>query len=221
MGIIPANAELTDINPSMQKWNDIPQDQREFQTRLMEVFAGFLEHTDNQYGRLIDELENLGIRDNTLVIYINGDNGAAPAGVNGSISELLGQNAMLTTVEDHIRVLNEEYGGLDALGGSLLEAMNRYKVRPKKSIPTGKVNVEVIVKAQAKKPLAPSLITLKVNGKTVGKTMAETTVPALFTASETFDVGMDLGSAVAMEYHDRVPFKFTGKINSLKIKYIE
>lgn len=106
-----------------QKWKDIPQDQREFQTRLMEVFAGFLEHTDAQYGRIIDELENLGIKDNTLVIYINGDNGSAPAGGNGSISELLGQNSMPTTVDDHIRVLNEEYGGLDALGGPLLEAM--------------------------------------------------------------------------------------------------
>ena len=69
------------------------------------------------------------------------------------------------------------------------------------------VKIEVIVKAQEKKPLAASLITLLVNGKEVGKITAERTVPALFTASESFDVGMDKGSGVAMEYHDQIPFK--------------
>jgi arylsulfatase len=77
------------------------------------------------------------------------------------------------------------------------------------------------VKAQEKKPLAPSEITLLVNGKEVGKVMAETTVPAIFTASESFDVGMDKGSAVALEYHEDLPFKFTGEIKRLNIKYIQ
>ncbi len=79
----------------------------------------------------------------------------------------------------------------------------------------------MIVKAQEKKPLAPSKITLLVNGKEVGTVMAETTVPAIFTASESFDVGMDNGSGVAMEYHDKVPFKFNSKINKITIKYID
>ena len=494
MGIIPASTELTPIDPSMQKWEDIPAEQREFQTRLMEVYAGFLEHTDVQYGRLIDELDNLGIRDNTLVIYINGDNGSSAEGLNGSISELLAQNNMPSTVEQQIDVLNETYGGLDALGGPLLESiyhsgwawagstpfkstkliaahfggtrnpmviswpakikadatvrsqfthvndlaptlydileitppdfyngvaqepmdgvsfaytfddakaenrkniqyfevmgsrgiykdgwfagtrgpripwdplssklaewdpendvwelynlsedfsqandlaqenpeklnrmkedflvegaknkvfpiggslyvvayhpeemkattltewnmyagmtriaesqapkymsgfssqavidvdvpenasgvlfavggisagftvfmdegklfaeynamtLNRYKVNSGQKIPTGKVKIEVIVQAQEKKPLAPSLITLKVDGKVVGEVMAETTVPAIFTASESFDVGMDYGSAVALEYAERLPFEFNGKINKLDIKYIQ
>jgi len=99
--------------------------------------------------------------------------------------------------------------------------MNRYKASSKGKIPTGKVNIEVIVQAQEKKPLAPSLITLKVNDKVVGEVMAETTVPALFTGSESFDVGMDLGSAVALEYHKRVPFKFNGKIEKINIKYTD
>jgi len=123
MGIIPKNAKLTDIDPTMQKWKDIPKTQREFQTRLMEVFAGFLEHTDVQYGKVIDELDNLGIKDNTLVIYINGDNGSSSEGINGSISELLAQNSMPSTVDQQIKVLNEEYGGLDALGGPMLESI--------------------------------------------------------------------------------------------------
>lgn len=494
MGIIPENAKLTPIDPSMQKWEDIPENQRAFQTRLMEVYAGFLEHTDRQYGRIIDELDNLGIRDNTLVIYINGDNGASAEGINGSISELLAQNNMPSTVDQHIKVLNEEYGGLKALGGPLLEdhyhhgwawagstpfkstklvaahfggtrnpmviswpakikpsskvrsqfthvndvaatiydileitppdfyngvaqdkldgvsfaatfdkydapfakttqyfeimgsrgiykngwfagtfgpripwnptasklagwdpnkdtwelydlskdfsqannvakenpekllemkdaflveaannkvfpiggslyivayhpeemkattlkewnmyegmtriaesqapkfmsgfsthsvidaklpenaegvlfavggisagftvymdqgvlkaeynamTMNRYKVSSIKKIPAGKVKIEVIVKAQEKKALAPSLITLKVNGEKVGEVLAKTTVPAIFTASETFDVGIDLASPVAMDYHDRAPFKFNGEIEKINIKYID
>ena len=494
MGIVPKNAVLTDISPTMQKWKDIPKNEREFQSRLMEVYAGFLEHTDTQYGRLIDELDNLGIKDNTLVIYINGDNGSSAEGINGSISELLAQNSMPSTTEQQISVLNKEYGGLDALGGPLLESiyhhgwawtgstpfkstklvaahfggtrnpmviswpakikhdpkvrsqflhvndiattiydllditppdfydgvaqdkmdgisfvntfddvnakskrttqyfeimgsrgiykdgwfagtfgprtpwnpaashlanwdpekdvwelynieedfsqgndlakkypkklqemkdaflieasknkvfpiggslyivayhpeemkattntewnmyegmtriaesqapkfmsgfsthstidavvpknangvlfsvggisagftvymldgvlhaeynamtLNRYKVNSGGKIPTGDVKIEVIVKAQEKKPLAPSKITLIVNGKEVGNVMAKTTVPAIFTASETFDVGMDTGSGVAMEYHDKIPFKFNGKIKKINIKYLK
>ena len=494
MGIIPANAKLTPIDPTMQKWEDIPEKERAFQSRLMEVYAGFLEHTDVQYGRLIDELENLGIKDNTLIIYINGDNGSSAEGINGSISELLAQNNMPSTVEQQLSVLNAEYGGLDALGGPLLEGMyhhgwawtgstpfkstklvaahlggtrnpmvvswpakikhdprvrsqflhvddiattiydilnitppafyngvaqdpmdgisfvntfddadaesarttqyfeimgsrgiykdgwfagtfgpripwnpaasklkdwdpnkdiwelydlrndysqandlaqknpeklkemqdaflveaeknkvfpiggslyivayhpeemkattlstwnlyagmtripesqapkfmsgfsthstidaeipenangvlfavggisagftvfmedgvlkaeynamtlNRYKVSSTGKIPTGNVKIEVIVKASEKKPMAPSTITLLVNGKQVGEVVAKTTVPAIFTASETFDVGMDTGSGVAMEYHEQVPFKFNGTINKIIVKYTD
>jgi len=494
MGIIPENAELTDMDPTMTDWDDIPKTEREFQSRLMEVYAGFLEHTDAQYGKIIDELDNLGIKENTLVIYINGDNGSSAEGLNGSISELLAQNSMPSTIEQQIEVLDNEYGGLDALGGPLLESiyhngwawtgstpfkstklvaahfggtrnplviswpakikhdtkirsqfthvndiaatiydllditapdfyngvaqepldgvsfastfnnadatidkntqyfeimgsrgiykdgwfagtfgpripwnpaashlanwnpdedvwelydlskdysqahdlakkypkklremqdafmveaadnkvfpiggslyivayhqnemkassltewnmyegmtrihesqapkfmsgfsthstidadipenangvlfavggisagftvfmengelfaeynamtLNRYKVNSNGKIATGKVKIEVIVNASAKTPLSSSTITLKVNGKQVGSVIAETTVPAIFTASETFDVGMDLGSAVAMQYHDKIPFKFTGKIEKINIKYID
>ncbi|MEA1999684.1 MAG: arylsulfatase, partial [Euryarchaeota archaeon] len=123
MGIIPKDAILTDIMPSMQKWSDIPKSEKEFQSRLMEVYAGFLEHTDVQYGRIVDELENLGVKDNTLIIYINGDNGSSTGGINGSISEMLSQNGMPSTTKQQIEVLNKEYGGLDALGGPTLESI--------------------------------------------------------------------------------------------------
>lgn len=123
MGIIPDNAELTAIDTTMQKWSDIPENQKEFQSRMMEIFAGFLEHTDVQYGRIIDELDNLGIKDNTLILYINGDNGSSSEGVTGSISELLAQNAMPNTIDQQLEVLDRDYGGMDALGGPLLEPM--------------------------------------------------------------------------------------------------
>lgn len=116
LGWIPNDAKLTPRHPKLAAWNDIPESERPFQRRLMEVFAGFLEHTDTQAGRLIDELERLGIRDNTLVLYVGGDNGSSAEGQNGSISELLAQAGIPTTTADHIRTMNE-LGGLDALGG--------------------------------------------------------------------------------------------------------
>lgn len=99
----------------MQGWDDIPEAQRPFQRRLMEVFAGFLEHVDVQVGRILDELDRLGKTDNTIVFYIFGDNGSSAEGQKGSISELLAQNNIPTTVEEQLAAL-DRLGGLDALG---------------------------------------------------------------------------------------------------------
>jgi len=134
-----------------------------------------------------------------------------PENTSGVIYAVGGISAGFTVYMDK-GVLKAEYNAM---------TLNRYKVNSGEKIPTGKVKIEVIVKAQQKKPLAPSLITLKVNGKTVGEVMAKRTVPALFTASESFDVGMDLGSAVALDYHEQIPFKFGGTIESLNIRYID
>ncbi len=65
----------------------------------MEIFAGFLEHTDVQYGKIVDELEQQGLLENTLILYINSDNGPSAEGMNGTICELLAQNAMPSTIE--------------------------------------------------------------------------------------------------------------------------
>lgn len=70
------------------------------------------------------------------------------------------------------------------------------------------------------KPQGPATITLRVDGATVGTGMVERSVQAVFTASETFDVGVDLGSPVALDYHDRVPFAFNGTIGRVHITYI-
>jgi len=123
MGWIPQDAALNPLAKSMQKWSDVPTSQREFQIRLMEIYAGFLEHTDVQYGKVVDELEQQGLLDNTLILYILSDNGPSAEGMDGTISELLAQNSMPSTVEQQIEVLDEVYGGMDALGGPKLENM--------------------------------------------------------------------------------------------------
>lgn len=122
MGVIPEGTELTPRDDTMQGWNDIPQDQHEFQTRGMELFAGFVEHTDTQVGRLIDGLDTRGLRDNTLIFYIFGDNGSSAEGQRGSISELLAQNNIPNTVEQQLEAL-ERIGGIEALGGPRTENM--------------------------------------------------------------------------------------------------
>ena len=114
-GWIPADAALTPRADTMQGWDRIPEAERPFQRRLMEVFAGFLEHVDAQVGRILDELDRLGKSDNTMVIYIFGDNGSSAEGQKGSISELLAQNNIPNTVEEQIGAL-EKLGGLEVLG---------------------------------------------------------------------------------------------------------
>jgi arylsulfatase A-like enzyme len=122
-GWIPANAQLTPRHPTMAAWDSIPEDEKPFQRRLMEVAAGFTEHVDAQVGRLIDEIEALGYGKNTLIFYIWGDNGSSSEGQNGTISELLAQNQIPTTVKQHIAAL-DALGGLDALGTPLTD--NQY-----------------------------------------------------------------------------------------------
>ncbi len=122
LGWIPADTELTARDEKLAAWDDIPEDEREFQIRLMEVFAGFTEHADTQAGRLLDALDEMGVRDNTLIFYIWGDNGSSAEGQNGSISELLAQNGIKTEIKDHIRAMNE-LGGLDVLGSPKVDNM--------------------------------------------------------------------------------------------------
>ncbi len=121
-GWIPAAATLTPRAPTMPAWDGVPADERAFQARLMEVFAGYIEHADTQAGRLIDELERLGLRDNTLIFYVWGDNGSSSEGMHGTISELLAQNALPTEIKDHVRAL-DELGGLDVLGSNKTDNM--------------------------------------------------------------------------------------------------
>jgi arylsulfatase len=122
LGWIPANTQLTPRNKTMPSWDSIPEAQRPFQLRLMEIFAGFVEHVDVQAGKVIAELERQGVRDNTIVIYIFGDNGASAEGQNGTISELLAQNGIPNTVEQQLAAL-DKIGGLDALGTPKTDSM--------------------------------------------------------------------------------------------------
>src|SRR5690606_21855642 len=79
LGVIPENATLSRHEPDVQDWTSLSTDERKLYARMMEVFAGFLEHTDHHIGRLIECLKQMGELDNTLIMLIS-DNGASAEG---------------------------------------------------------------------------------------------------------------------------------------------
>jgi arylsulfatase A-like enzyme len=102
LGVIPGDAELTARPAEIPAWDEMPGDLKPVLARQMEVYAGFMEHTDHHVGRLIDALADIDVLDDTLVYYIIGDNGASAEGtVHGSFNEMLMLNgaAALETVE--------------------------------------------------------------------------------------------------------------------------
>ena len=95
LGVIPPEAELTKRHAEITAWDDMPAQLKPVLEREMEVYAGFLEHTDYHVGRLIETLEELEILDDTLVYYIIGDNGASAEGtMNGAFNEMANFNGM-------------------------------------------------------------------------------------------------------------------------------
>jgi arylsulfatase A-like enzyme len=95
LGVVPDDAELTERPEEIPAWADMPDDLKPVLARQMEVYAGFLEHTDHHVGRLIAALEDLEVLDDTLVYYIVGDNGASAEGtVNGTFNELMTLNGV-------------------------------------------------------------------------------------------------------------------------------
>jgi arylsulfatase len=95
LGVIPADAELTARHDEITAWDDMPDELKPVLARQMEVYAGFLEHTDHHVGRLVDAIEDLGVLDDTLIYYIVGDNGASAEGtMNGAFNEMANFNGM-------------------------------------------------------------------------------------------------------------------------------
>jgi arylsulfatase len=101
LGVVPADAELTARPPEIPAWDDIADDLKPVLARQMEVYAGFMEHTDHHVGRLLDSLAELGVLDDTLIYCIIGDNGASAEGTpQGTFNEMLvmnGANQLETT----------------------------------------------------------------------------------------------------------------------------
>jgi arylsulfatase len=122
LGVIPKEARLTRRHAELPAWSDIPDDLKPVLAREMEVYAGFLEHTDFHVGLVLDALQDLQILDETLVLYILGDNGASAEGTqHGTFNEMINFNgaaALETTAFLKARI--------DQLGGP--ESYNHYAV---------------------------------------------------------------------------------------------
>ncbi|WP_433612249.1 arylsulfatase [Prescottella agglutinans] len=95
LGVVPADAELTRRHEVIPAWEDMDAALLPVLRRQMENYAGFLEHTDHQVGRVVDAIDELGALDDTLVFYIIGDNGASAEGtLQGTFNELISLNGM-------------------------------------------------------------------------------------------------------------------------------
>jgi arylsulfatase A-like enzyme len=122
LGVVPQNAELTKRPTEIQAWSEVDPKMKPVLAREMEVYAGFLEHTDHHVGRLIDTLKDLTILDDTLIYVIIGDNGASAEGSpNGSFNELILLNG-ITGIETPEFLMEH----IDKFGSP--EAYNHYAV---------------------------------------------------------------------------------------------
>jgi arylsulfatase len=108
MGIIPKGTRLTPRDQGIPSWDTRSSDEKKVYTRLMENYAGYMEYTDHQVGRLIDSLAASGELDNTLVMYVVGDNGAsAEGGLEGTFSELASLIGVQLGLESTIKRIDE------------------------------------------------------------------------------------------------------------------
>ena len=122
IGVVPHAAALTERNEGIPAWEDIPPHLRPVLIRQMEVYAGFLEHTDHQAGRIVDAIEDMGELENTIVIAIIGDNGAsAEGGPYGTFHEYVSSQGLRELESDQSMI-----DSIELLGGP--EAFGHYSV---------------------------------------------------------------------------------------------
>nr|WP_245494535.1 arylsulfatase [Rhizobium ruizarguesonis] len=108
LGVVPADTKLAPKPEAIKDWDKLTTDEKRLFTRQMEVFAGFGEYADHEVGRLIQSIQNMGQLDNTLVLYVIGDNGAsAEGGMNGMFSEMTYFNGVTETVADQLKHIDE------------------------------------------------------------------------------------------------------------------
>jgi len=111
LGVVPAGTKLTARPAEIPAWSTLTADQQRLFERQMETFAGFAEQTDYEVGRLVQALRDMGALDNTLLLYIVGDNGAsAEGGPDGSYNEILALNGIVSDISSQLPHI-DEWGG--------------------------------------------------------------------------------------------------------------
>jgi arylsulfatase len=107
LGVVPEGTPLTPRPNALPAWDSLSEKQKQVAARLMETFAGFLAHTDHQIGRLVQTLKDLNEFDNTLFVYIAGDNGSsAEGGLAGSINYMGALQGLSETLDEQVAALD-------------------------------------------------------------------------------------------------------------------
>ena len=107
LGLIPQDAALSRHDPDVQDWNALSAGEKKLYARMMEVFAGFLTHTDHHYGRLFQFLKDLGEWDNTLVMFISDNGASSEGGPHGSVNENKFFNNVPDSLEQNLAMIGE------------------------------------------------------------------------------------------------------------------
>ncbi|HUW04175.1 MAG TPA: arylsulfatase [Acidimicrobiales bacterium] len=117
LGVVPEDTELSERPELFPAWDSLSEAERRLYARQMEVFAGYSENADWNVGRLLDSVEEMGELDNTVIIYIWGDNGASMEGtITGSFNETTFFNGLVFETDEQLALI-EKYGGIEELGG--------------------------------------------------------------------------------------------------------
>jgi len=108
LGVIPENTLLTPRPDSIPAWDDCSRDEKRLYARMQEVFAGFLEHADAQIGKVLEALEIMNLREDTLIFYIVGDNGPSAEGsLTGTLNNMKTQQGFPDNVEEMLKHIDE------------------------------------------------------------------------------------------------------------------
>ena len=107
LGVVPPGTKLSARDPDVVEWNGLPADEKRLYARMMEVFAGFLEHTDYHIGRLLDFLGKTGQLDDTLVMVVSDNGASAEGGPHGSVNENLFFNNVPETVAEGLKAIDD------------------------------------------------------------------------------------------------------------------
>ncbi|MFA9491162.1 MAG: arylsulfatase [Anaerolineales bacterium] len=107
LGIAPKDAELSRHDPDVKPWDDCTTEEKKLYARMMEVYAGFLTHTDHHIGRLLDFLKEIGEFENTLIMVISDNGASSEGGPDGSINENLFFNFVPESLEENLAALDD------------------------------------------------------------------------------------------------------------------
>lgn len=121
LGVVPQDAVLPPRDPTMGSWDSLSPEMKALASRQMEVFAAYQEETDHEIGRVLAEVEALGLRETTMVIYIYGDNGASIEGTEtGTFNEMVVLNGVPLTEDEQLKAI-AAYGGVKVWGSGKIE----------------------------------------------------------------------------------------------------
>jgi arylsulfatase len=107
IGLIPPDTQLNPRPDWIQPWDALSADEKTLYARMMEVFAGFISHTDHHIGRLLDFLERIGQLDNTIVVAVSDNGASAEGGPHGSVNEALFFNRVPEDLEQNLAMIDE------------------------------------------------------------------------------------------------------------------